>query len=182
MFGRRGFEGTSLRAIAKAVGIRSPSLLYHFRNKEALRLAVLGSVLDHWKEELPRLLYSRGKGDVFDGLLAAVVGFFSEDPSKALLVVREMIDRPVAVKQMLAEHLRPWTTLLADAIRLGQERGTVRAEVDPEAYVVQVVTMALGTVAVGDVTAAMVDMNESEATDRSVREMARVGRTALYAA
>ncbi len=46
LFAEKGFSATSLGEVADRVGIRSPSLYNHFRNKEALYTAVLERLLD----------------------------------------------------------------------------------------------------------------------------------------
>ena len=46
LFARRGFHGTSTRAIADAVGIRQPSLFHHFATKSAVMKALLAENVD----------------------------------------------------------------------------------------------------------------------------------------
>ena len=57
LFAQKGYSATSLGEVADQVGIRSPSLYNHFRNKEALYTAVLERLLDDFTgpmEELNR--------------------------------------------------------------------------------------------------------------------------------
>lgn len=46
LFARRGYHGTSTREIARAVGIRQPSLFHHFPSKVAILQTLLSSDLD----------------------------------------------------------------------------------------------------------------------------------------
>ena len=62
LFARHGFVGASLRDIAVAVGIRKPSLLYHFPSKDELRAGVLEQMLTHWNEAVPRILRAATTG------------------------------------------------------------------------------------------------------------------------
>jgi AcrR family transcriptional regulator len=41
LFGERGYDGTSTRQIADAVGIKQPSLFHHFASKQAIMEALL---------------------------------------------------------------------------------------------------------------------------------------------
>ena len=56
LFAAHGFDGTSVQAIADAIGVTKQAVLHHFASKEALREAVLAAMLDHWRDTLPRLL------------------------------------------------------------------------------------------------------------------------------
>jgi len=55
LFAEKGYSATSLGEVADKVGIRSPSLYNHFRNKEALYNAVLDRLLEDFAAPLREL-------------------------------------------------------------------------------------------------------------------------------
>ena len=55
LFAEKGYSATSLGEVADRVGIRSPSLYNHFRNKEALYTAVLERLLDDFAGPMEEL-------------------------------------------------------------------------------------------------------------------------------
>lgn len=176
LFGARGFDATSLQAIADEVGIRKQSLLYHFPSKEALHAHVIEASLLHWRDELPRLMATTSSYDRFSATIAALLSFFRDDPNRARLTLREMLDRPEALRRRMEELLSPWIRLLTDYIRMGQASGYLRPEVQPEAYVIQVLMMVLSTVAIGDVAAGIA----GAAGRPDDGELVRMAREALF--
>ena len=170
----RGFEGTSLQDVADEVGVRKPSLLYHFASKDALRAAVFEQMLGHWNVALPRILRAATSGeDRFAAVLGEMIRFFREDPDRAKLVLREVLDRPREMAKVMRIHMRPWIESVSAYIRKGQETGEVHADVDAAAYVVNVVTFLVSTIAVQQLLAPMPD-------DQVLREVLRMARAALF--
>ncbi len=179
LFAERGYDGTSVQAVSEAVGIRRPSLLYHFKTKADLRDAVLAKMLGYWKETVPSILTAATSGgDRLDKSLSAMAAFFVTDPNRARLLAREMLDRPVEMRALFREHLRPWTGLLTGYIRMGQDAGSVREDLDPEAWTLQIITSAIGAVAVGPVGNHM--LAEAPDTQRQLRELVRVAKASLW--
>ncbi|MFI9505634.1 TetR/AcrR family transcriptional regulator [Nocardia sp. NPDC052566] len=50
LFGSKGFEQTSLREVADAVGITKASLYYHYASKLDLLVAIIDPIVDHMRE------------------------------------------------------------------------------------------------------------------------------------
>jgi len=178
LFGAQGFAATSIQAIADAVGITKPTLVYHFGSKDGLREAVLDAVMGHWRNEVPRLMAAAAAGGPrLDALLTAFFDFFRRDPGRSRLLLREILDRPQELALRLRRDLQPYTGLLTHAIEVGQGQGLLRSDVDPAAYTVLVISSALGVVAVGEHTAALVAPEPD--VDALQHELLRVARTAL---
>jgi TetR/AcrR family transcriptional regulator len=146
-FAKDGYGGTSLQVIADDVGMRKQSLLYHFPSKEALREAVLSDLLNRWQITLPAVFARAQSGqDRFSALFDEVSGFFEADPGRAILVMREVVDRPREIRERLGSAVRPWLELLRGAIDEGRVAGRIHDDVDPEAYLVQCVVLIVGSV------------------------------------
>lgn len=178
LFARDGVGATSIQDVAAAAGIRRPTLIYHFGSKEGLRQAVLSTLVDHWSAELPRLMASAASGGPrIDALLRALFGYFLEDRDRARLVLREMIDAPEPVRDLVRTRLGPWMRLLSEALRAGQIAGTLRPNVDPEAFILLMVTSGVGVLAAGDRVNALLDPEPT--LEAQLDELVRVARCAL---
>lgn len=155
-FAAQGFSGTSVQELADDVGIKKPSLLYWFPSKDALREAVLDSLLDRWLDEVPVLLAAAASGpDRFGAVLSAVLDFFNADADRGRLLLRELLDRPEDLRRRLHDKLGPLMGLIVAAFRQAQADGRARGEVDAEAFLVNVLVLVVGLGATGDVADAL---------------------------
>lgn len=182
LFAEQGYDGTSVQEIADAVGIRKPSVLYHFNSKDELRENVISEMLAHWNAVLPSLLLRATREERFDATMEALSKFFIEDPDRARLMLRETLDRPEHMRALLKEFVRPWIELLGEQLERAKSRGMVQPCVDPEAYAIQVIAMAVSGTAVIDTLQTILPNDPLRGTtrERHVRELIRVARSSLY--
>jgi AcrR family transcriptional regulator len=181
LFAAHGFEGTALQDIADAVGVSKPAVLHHFPSKEHVRQAVLDEILSHWNEALPRLLLAAsGSGDRFDAVFGELYRFFSDNPDRARVVAREMLDRPGELAKLLRGSVKPWLGAVAGYIRAGKERGLHYADVDEEAYLIHVLLLVITATASADVTSSALETASRARHDRYDRELARIARASLF--
>ncbi len=186
LFARRGVDGTSLQEISDAVGVRKPSLLYHFPSKEELHAKVLEHLLSRWNESLPRLLKAAAREDRFDAVLDETVSFFAADPDAARLLLREALDRPQEMRALISVHATPWLGVVADSIRKAQHEGVMQKGADPEAWVLQLIHLVVGTFAFGTLLEVLLPGRAARPAatvdKRVVRELKRVARASLLTA
>ncbi len=142
VFGEKGFLGSSNKDIARAAGLRSAALIYHyFENREDL----LRQVLEHY-HPAARLLLDRETFLALD-LDKALAKFAAE-----LLTITAHEETVLALRVIMSEALRddqaaervyrilpqPVFALLNDLFSLHQSRGTIRPE-PPEQLVLKFV-------------------------------------------
>ena len=172
IFSRHGFEGTSVQAIADEVGVSKQTLLYHFESKEGLRDAVLDEMVDVWRAALPQLLAVLTRPDApFEDALTDVMAFFREKPAHCRFLLQELL-RTAAGDEPLAP-IEPWLKVGAEFIRRAQTEGRVAADVDAEAWLVNVGTMILSTLSLLD------ERRPGPRPDAVIREMARIMGSSL---
>lgn len=179
LFAAQGVSGTSIQEVADAVGIRKPSLLYHFASKDALHEAVLDQLLSRWNETLPALLRAASREDRLDAILDETFAFFVAEPDRARLLLREALDRPAQMRALLGKYVAPWLAAMTASIEKGQAAGVFRRDLDPAAYVVMVIQLVLGTVATAQATLRITGGKAKAVSPELVAEAKRVAKAAL---
>lgn len=92
LFEKRGYHDTSLEAIAGELGIRAPSLLYHFESKEDLLDAVLGQFYAEGRERMLESLASPGSpGDRLESVVEVVRDLWQRNGGLVRIAITELM-------------------------------------------------------------------------------------------
>ena len=182
LFARQGFKGTTLQSIADGVGMKKPSLLYHYPSKKAIHQAVIQDLKYSWRARLPEILAAALKGtDQFTAIFGEVVLFFKADPNRALLIMREVVERPKQTSEHIGSGVKPWLAMISESISKGKEAGRVRDDIDAEAYLIECIILLVGTFAAADMAGLVFDGEGSDArVDRQLNEMIRIAKAGLF--
>jgi TetR/AcrR family transcriptional regulator len=133
LFAARGYSGTSMAEIAAAAGVSKATVFHHYRSKRELYEALLGDAFAGFREQLiPLLDSSRDLQGSLREFAAAHIDRLTRMQGTMRLIAREMLSGTAASSDLFAggEMSRNFS-LLVEELRRGQERGTVRADVDP---------------------------------------------------
>ena len=106
LFAHAGFNGISMRAIAKTVGLTAPTLYHHFSDKQALYIAAMAHAFAR-KADLMSASLSINENP--EQRLKAFVHAFCKlihgDPNFHKLVQRELLDNDSSRLRLLAEQV-----------------------------------------------------------------------------
>jgi AcrR family transcriptional regulator len=137
---RNGWRSTTLEQIARGAGISPAGLLHHFESKEQL----LNAVLDD--------------RDVYDDVNADTMGDIPEQVAKAAnrfrgapdligmfaIVLVENLDPQTPMRERLLSRYRSSIDMIADGIRLGQDDGRYRTDLDPRVKAMEILAFITG--------------------------------------
>jgi AcrR family transcriptional regulator len=137
-----GLGGLTLGRLADDVGMSKSGLFAHFRSKEELQLQVLDETIARFQARVIAPAFRAPRGEARLRALYEHWVRFSDDPQTPggclmTQVATELDDQPGAPRDRLADVLRQWRRLLADAVRLAIEVGDFRADTDPEQFAFQ---------------------------------------------
>jgi len=142
LFARRGFQSTTIKAIAGAAGVNTALLYYYFPDKQGLYHAVLerafGGLILEGEGRLAGAVDPEAAVRAFVAMQAA---YFGRHPNRPHLFVRELLDHG-------AEHAAGQLTRLAatlfrrlcDIIARGQATGRFRPDLDPQRAAISVIS------------------------------------------
>lgn len=145
VFALWGVQGATTREIARVAGVNEVTLFRHFANKEQLLKAVIENVLalqiealahpEAWTNDLYTDL--RHYAQLYNAMLEA-----QEDLIRTF--IGEAKRHPEAARQVIQEAAKPLREKLVAYLQSGQERGTVRPDIDPVPAIDMFTGMLLG--------------------------------------
>ncbi|NHC31228.1 TetR/AcrR family transcriptional regulator [Dermacoccus nishinomiyaensis] len=104
-------EPVSLDTVAHAAGLTKPGLMYHFKTKEALMLAVVDRVADDQKRQLEKLLADVDPASPWPRMTAYVRWMMSGQVDEAdLAMMADPRLRDVLTRRW-EKHFEPWVAL-----------------------------------------------------------------------
>jgi AcrR family transcriptional regulator len=133
-FARSGYQGTSIERIASAAGVTKGALYYHFRDKEEL---LFEAVQDRIAEFEQRILGSVSPQTDPAGALAEIARVCVHIATKnnlrrfILTLMVEALDTNPQLSEAFRGILRRFRSYLSGIIRVGQEQGVFRDDIDP---------------------------------------------------
>lgn len=125
LFAEKGYAATSLGDVADRVGIRSPSLYNHFRNKEALYQAVLERLIEEFSQPLQAIAASDNPDrDLVLTWLETIVRMHHANPNLARLLQHAALSggphTNALIDRLFSPMFEPAANLDPDGERFGQ--------------------------------------------------------------
>lgn len=107
-FCEHGYHGISLNAIADAVGIRAPSLIYHFGSKDRLFAGVVRRVYDRIGAEFESEFYAGGTPlERFVGVISLVAQAMEQYKELIAHLASQVLSGDNATQELLVELVVP---------------------------------------------------------------------------
>lgn len=147
IFNKKGYEGTSLGDLMHATGLKKGGIYRHFANKEQLA----AEAFDYSSQEAlnARLFHVDDKASGIDKLKQFISNFIENRPpvSGGCPILNTAVDaddgNPV-LRARVSKALRSWLDRLQIIIQQAQERGEIRADVNPKSAATLIVASLEG--------------------------------------
>ena len=107
LFAEKGYDATSLGDVADRVGIRSPSLYNHYRNKEALYLAVLDRLIIRFGEPLRQLMASEFSREAVFEWQGSLIRLHAGNPNLARLLQHAVLSGGPGITTLMERLFKP---------------------------------------------------------------------------
>lgn len=130
MFAEAGYDGVTLAEIAKAVGIKTPSIYAHFASKERLFLALFEEAARKETDRFAAFLEARAGGSCEAAMFAAFGYCTDEDRSTGgqAFLKRTMLMPPRHLKARLQEQFMRYEAAVTEQLARMLETGMASGE------------------------------------------------------
>ena len=127
IYAQNGLAGARTEAIAEAAGVNKALLYYHFKSKEDLYHAVVGSQLQEFQQRAHELLSATGPaGPILLRYVSYHFDFIGTHPNYPRIFQRMMMEGDRALERTIRQHSIPLKDLLFKLLERGIESGEFR--------------------------------------------------------
>jgi len=160
LFGRNGYEGTSLDAVASAAGVRKQTLLYYFPTKEALLESCVVQTSERIAMELSRALEEETSSSRKAEAVIRTLFRLAEEWPEFPQFIREAGRLGPHVTERFAAVLEPLRLRALAFLAKGMNEGSVRVQ-DPALLLFTCYTAVIGSITEAGVLRAVVGEDRS---------------------
>ncbi len=148
VFAERGYAGARMDDVAAEVGIKRASMVYYFRDKRSLYLALLDDLFGELLRRYQVVLAKSGTArDSIFGFVEGWATHVAERPGSVRILMWESARVRRASADPLAEQLEPIQATIIEVIEAGQRQGIFRG-IDPMRFIM-IVTGATAFLTLG---------------------------------
>lgn len=177
-FGTRGYEATSLDALAAVLGVRKQTILYWFPSKEALLDAVIDRSAADLSEALERTLAHAGEGwDRIQAVVKSVFRLAARRP-ELLGLLREMSRLGPPASTRLSDALDPLVARATGFLEQEMAAGRMKRN-DPRLVLLAAYSAVVGVATEVEVYRALGEEPTARSLIRRRRELLQFLRSAL---
>lgn len=137
LFARRGYEGTTMNDIAEKVGINKASIYNHYKNKEALFIAVYQEVAEEYEKLNKRVIEHAQRMDIAERIsymFEARILFYYRNPEVQAFWNQITLFTPAALSQPywndILKREERMQKFMEDTFSEGMQKGIIRRD-DP---------------------------------------------------
>jgi AcrR family transcriptional regulator len=91
IFREKGFDGTSIAAIAAGAGLPKANVYYYFKNKETIYQTIIGDLIGEWDKALAHLTPEREPADALAGYIRAKLDFSRHHTAQSQMFANEAV-------------------------------------------------------------------------------------------
>jgi len=133
-FVQHGYKGTSTQAVADKAGLPKANILYYFKSKEKLYIAVLQEILELWTEIFGEIREEDDPAEQLERFIRAKIEMSFRQPRASKLFAMEIIQGAPHIEHYLETNMRTWLREKTFVIHRWIELGKMDA-VDPMHFI-----------------------------------------------
>ena len=130
IFSRYGYRGATVDQIADASGMSKPNLLYYFRRKHDIYVAVLRRTLEMWLQPLEEIDESGDPAEELTRYIEKKLEFSRTNPQESRLFASEIIQGAPQLRPVLQHQVHDLVESKAAVLRSWAKQGKI-IDVEP---------------------------------------------------